>query len=175
MTTTQTHSTGFRFDGDRIHTPLPTGGLWIRSSLAFGLALACILSLSAGARADDVFWEPPGGGSSSWTDGGNWFGGSAPVDDTITDTAVFSGTVTYEHQPALDVFTVQSVNGVRIGGAGTVAVELGTNEGIRTTDGSTPGNSTTIEMSDVSGLAVGATNYDVRDGQRNLYHRHHRE
>jgi autotransporter-associated beta strand protein len=104
------------------------------------------------AFAVDVFWS--GGTDTSWNTGANW-GGTAPTNNTTSDIAVFNGTTAYTNQPDLAAFTVQSVNGLRIGGTSAVAFTLSNSSGTKNTNGAVISGSNDIVMSDVTGLAVG--------------------
>ena len=123
------------------------------------LAAIAALGLAAAgsARAADVFWNPPvagSGGTVSWSNALNWTGGVVPADNLSTDVAVFAGSA-YNFQPTLDAFTVRSVNGLRFGGAGTVAATLAAGTGTRTTSGITAANASTVVLADAAGVAVG--------------------
>ncbi len=104
------------------------------------------------AHATDVFWS--GGTDGSWNTGANW-GGTAPANNITSDIAVFNGTTDYANQPTLDAFTVQSVNGLLIGGTSAVAFTLSNLTGTQTTNGAVSSGSNDIVLSDVTGLVVG--------------------
>ena len=72
------------------------------------LTLAVVL-LAATAALADVTWD--GDTDTNFENGANWVGGSAPTNDTSTDVAVFTGTVT--NQPQFT--TGRSVAGVNFG------------------------------------------------------------
>lgn len=122
------------------------------------LALFAVAALPCATHAADIAWAPPiadSGGDTLWSNGLNWSGGSAPADNINDDIAVFSGTSAYNFQPTLDAFTVRSIRGLRFGGASAVGVTLAANSGSVATSGDVAVSSTTITMSDVTGISVG--------------------
>lgn len=131
------------------HAQIPILSSLLASSLRIGGTLS--------SHAANFTWNPPvggSGGSISWNNGANW-GGSAPANNITGDIAVFNSPTAYNFQPALDVFTVQSINGLQLGGASTVALTLGSAAGQQSTDGNTLAGSSTITLADATGLAVG--------------------
>nr|MDA3873420.1 hypothetical protein [Kiritimatiellia bacterium] len=97
----------------------------------------------------------------SWNNATNWSGG-VPTNDLNTDIAVFESTSAYNFQPVLDAFTVQAVNGLRFGGATTVATTFSGLNGTQNTSGATLTNSTTITLADATGVLVGQQITGVR-------------
>lgn len=132
-------------------------GLKSLTHLSMAAVLALLVAQPQIGTSDDISWNPPSsgsGGSSSWNNATNWTGG-VPENDLSTDIVVFGGTSAYNFQPVLDAFTVQSINGVRLGGASTVSTTLSALNGSRTTSGETLGNSSTITLADATGVVVG--------------------
>ncbi|CAN5323663.1 hypothetical protein BH09VER1_BH09VER1_37490 [soil metagenome] len=126
-------------------------------TIKFFLAPTLMFGVVSTLNAADFTWNPPtagSGGTISWNDAPNW-GGSVPANDLTSDIAVFNSTTAYNFQPNLDAFTVQSINGLQMGGASTVAVTLSAGSGTQTTSGATLVGSTTITLADVTGLVVG--------------------
>ena len=84
-----------------------------RTTLLTIVALGTALSIST-AQAADVTWNGLAG-NNLWADGGNWVGGSPPVDDDFSDRAVFPNSVT----PAtISVPNGQSIRDIRFNSAG---------------------------------------------------------
>jgi fibronectin-binding autotransporter adhesin len=83
-----------------------------RHGLAIGAALAAALALTPGARALTIDWS--GAGDSTWSNNGNWVGGTAPANDLLTDIARLN-LASYTNQP--NVTAPTSVNGIVVDSA----------------------------------------------------------
>jgi hypothetical protein len=88
-----------------------------RSRPCFGtlsLSIVALLALSgllvATAHADQISWT--GNSSSTWVDGSNWAGGTAPANSTTTDTVLFNQ-ASYTNQPN---YGTTSIEGITLGG-----------------------------------------------------------
>lgn len=121
------------------------------------LASSLLVGGAFSSKAANFTWNPPvggSGGSVSWNNATNW-GGAVPANNITDDLAVFNSTTAYNFQPSLDAFTVQSINGLQLGGASTVAWTLSAGSGTKTTASASTSGSSTITLTDVTGLAVG--------------------
>jgi fibronectin-binding autotransporter adhesin len=91
-----------------------------RTALAIAALLAIFIGNTPTARAANITWS--GSNSTTWTDGANWVGGTAPDNSLTTDTAVFDS-ATYTNQP--NSTTARSIAGITIG-ANSGAVTINT-------------------------------------------------
>ena len=91
-----------------------------RTALAIAALLAVFIGNTPTARAANITWS--GSNSTTWTDGANWVGGTAPDNSLTTDTAVFDS-ATYTNQP--NSTTARSIAGITIG-ANSGAVTINT-------------------------------------------------
>jgi autotransporter-associated beta strand protein len=91
-----------------------------RTALAIAALLAVFIGNTPTARAANITWS--GSNSTTWTDGANWVGGTAPDNSLTTDTAVFDS-ATYTNQP--NSTTGRSIAGITIG-ANSGAVTINT-------------------------------------------------
>lgn len=88
--------------------------------VAGGLCGVIVLISGQAAWAADISWSSTAG-STTWSEGTNWLGGTAPADSLTTDIALFNQT-SYVNQPHMSVST--SVGGLRIGDGVTSTAEL---------------------------------------------------
>ena len=70
----------------------------MRKSVWIGV-LTVTLCVVGSVQAADVVWD--GDTDTDWTNGANWVGGVAPVNDRWTDTAVFNDPAAVTYQPSL--------------------------------------------------------------------------
>ncbi len=85
------------------------------------ILFAALAGLAAGAASASVLTFSSTAGSTAWSSGANWLGGTAPTNDLTSDIAQFDGT-SYAQQPAVDA--ARSVNGIQIGDGSTTTAAL---------------------------------------------------